>query len=50
MCVAGYVAVWTGVGISVPAAARIRTLLIVLCVTSIGAFATSHVRRLLARA
>jgi hypothetical protein len=50
MCVAGYVALWTGVGLSVPAAARLRTVLIVLCITSIAALALVHMRRLLLRA
>lgn len=31
MCLAGYVALWTGIGISLPVAAGLRTALIAAC-------------------
>jgi hypothetical protein len=36
VCLAGYVAAATGLGLSVPAAAGLRTLLIALCGASLG--------------
>jgi hypothetical protein len=35
MCVAAYVALFTGLGLSLPAATAIRTMLIVLCAASL---------------
>ena len=45
MCVAAYVALFTGVGLSLPTAAIVRTALIALCAfaaRSSGAFAVRH--------
>lgn len=47
-CLAGYVAIWTGIGLSVPAAGRFRTLAIALCVISLSYLAVTRVRRLMA--
>jgi len=44
-CLAAYIAIGTGVGISVSTAARIRTLVVMLCVVSIVYFATKLVAR-----
>ncbi|MBI1191150.1 MAG: hypothetical protein GC200_10780 [Tepidisphaera sp.] len=46
-CVAGYVALWTGLGISLTTAAWLRTGLIILCVTSLALMAVFHVRKLI---
>jgi hypothetical protein len=46
VCVAGYVALATGIGISLPTAAYLRAMLVVLCVASLAFIAA---RRLLVR-
>src|ERR1051326_8769915 len=35
VCIAAYIAMVTGIGLSVPVAAHLRTLLVVLCATSL---------------
>jgi hypothetical protein len=47
-CLAAYVAIVTGVGISVSAAAFLRMLLLAMCITSIAYFAAMRGRRLIA--
>jgi hypothetical protein len=49
-CLAAYVALWTGLGLSLPAAARIRTALIALCITSLILLALTQLRRISAYA
>ncbi len=49
VCVAGYIALATGIGISLPTAAFLRMLLIVLCVASLTFIARRRLRLLLAR-
>jgi hypothetical protein len=45
MCVAGYVAAFTGLGIGLPVAAGLKTALIVLSVVALAAMALWNVRR-----
>jgi hypothetical protein len=47
-CLAAYVAIVTGVGISVSAAAYLRMLLLAICIASIGYFAAMRGRRMAA--
>src|SRR5215472_19356750 len=49
MCLAAYVALWTGLGLSVAAAANLRVLLIVVCLISLVFLAARQTRRLTAR-
>lgn len=49
-CLAAYVAVSTGIGLSMPVAGHLRTLLIVACVISLCYLAIRQARRVLAPA
>jgi len=49
VCVAAYVALATGIGISLPTAAYLRTTLVVLCVTSLIFIAARRLRNLIVR-
>jgi hypothetical protein len=49
MCLAAYIAVWTGLGLSVAAAANLRVLLIIVCVISLVFLAARQMGRLIAR-
>ena len=46
VCVAMYVALFTGVGISVASASNLRTALLILCVTALAGLALKSVSRL----
>jgi len=48
-CVAAYVAIATGIGISLPTATYLRVALIGLCVASLALLAVRRVRRLVQR-
>jgi hypothetical protein len=47
MCLAAYVAVWTGIGLSFSAATQLRVSLLVLCVGALLFLATKNARRLI---
>jgi Flp pilus assembly protein TadB len=49
MCVAAYVALATGIGISLPTATYLRTLLVVLCVGSLVFIVARRLRNFLTR-
>jgi hypothetical protein len=49
MCLAAYVALWTGIGISVATAANLQVLLIVACVITLVFLAATQARRLIAQ-
>src|SRR5438552_16686687 len=49
MCLAAYIALWTGLGLSVAAAANLRLLLIIACVISLVFLTIRQTRRLIAR-
>ena len=49
ICLAGYIALWTGLGLSVAAAANLRVLLIIVCVILLIFLAARQTRRLIAR-
>jgi hypothetical protein len=49
MCLAAYIAVWTGLGLSVTAAANLRVLLIIACVISLVFLSVRQTYRLIAR-
>lgn len=48
MCLAMYIALWTGLGLSVAAAANLRLLLIIVCVISLVFLVARQMRRLIA--
>ena len=45
VCLAGYIALGTGIGLSVTTATYVRIGLIALCIVSLGYFIIKHVRR-----
>ena len=48
-CFAAYTFLWTGIGLSMPVAAGLRWLLMVVCMASLGFLVVRVVRRALAR-
>ena len=49
VCLAAYVALATGIGISLPTAIYLRAMLVVLCVASLVFIAATRLRSLMAR-
>ena len=49
ICLAAYIALWTGLGLSVTAAASVRVLLIIVCLIALVVLAARQTRRLFAR-
>jgi hypothetical protein len=48
VCIAAYIAMVTGIGLSLPVTAHMRTLLIILCTTSLVYFVARQIHRRLA--
>jgi hypothetical protein len=48
MCLAAYIAVGTGIGLSASAAAHLRTVLVILCGTSLCYLAARRASRMIA--
>jgi hypothetical protein len=49
MCLAAYIALWTGLGLSVAAAANLRVLIVIVCVISLVFLVARQMRRLISR-
>lgn len=49
ICLAAYIAVGTGIGVSITAASWLRMFLVAACLASLSLFAAAHVSRLIAR-
>lgn len=49
MCIAAYIALGTGIGISIPAANHVREALILLCVASLGFLVARQAAHLVGR-
>jgi hypothetical protein len=47
-CLAGYVAVWTGFGLSLPIATQLRESLLILCVALLSFLGAKSLRRFIA--
>jgi hypothetical protein len=48
VCIAAYIAVVAGIGLSLPVTAHLRTLLVILCATSLIYFVARQIHRRLA--
>jgi hypothetical protein len=49
MCLAAYITLWTGLGLSVAAAANLRVLIVIVCVISLVFLVARQMRRLISR-